>query len=163
MTNKIYDGELFVEEEDKKVLKRIFVNHLLIYNYSLGLLYDNPELRFEVLSRKVVDHIKQENVSPILRAAVHNEIYYQYKKFRRNVKVQKQLTDLQYFTFTVTSYNNTSFTMNKELDKINILGVDLEMELESQLPELGSIKMLYFNISYSSMIDKFMLSVHSVS
>lgn len=163
MTNKIYDGELFVKEEDKKVLKRIFVNHLLIYNYSLGLLYDNPELRFEVLSRKVVDHIKQENVSPILRAAVHNEIYYQYKKFRRNVKVQKQLTDLQYFTFTVTSYNNTSFTMNKELDKINILGVDLEMELESQLPELDSIKMLYFNISYSSMIDKFMLSVHSVS
>lgn len=163
MSNKIYDGELFIKEEDKKVLKRIFVNHLLIYNYSLGLLYDNPELRFELLSRKTVDHIKQEAISPILRAAVHNEIYYQYKKFRRNVKVQKQLTDLQYFTFTVTSYNNTSFTMNEELNKIKLLGVDLEMELENQLPKVGSTKMMYFNISYSSMKDKFMLSVHSAS
>lgn len=161
MTNKLYDSEVFVSDESKKILKRVFVNHLLIYNHSLGLLYKSPELRFEVLSKKVVDYIHERTIEPVLRTAVHNEIYYQYKKFRKNVRVQKQLTDLQYFTFTVGSYNNSSFTVNEERNIITLTGTGIELELEHTLPEEDGSRMLYFNISYSSMKDKFMLSVYS--
>lgn len=159
---KLYSGDIEVSKRDTKILKRIFVNHLLIYNYSLSVLFNAPEMRFETLNKKVIEYIAEKDIKPILKTAVHNEIYYQFKKFKRNVRVQKHLTDLQYFTFVVSSYNNNSFNVNEERNCIYLNGLDtgVELKLHDSLPEQGESKTLYFNISYSSLEDRFMLSLY---
>lgn len=160
MSKKIYETSVNISDEDKKVLKKVLLNHLLVYNYSLGLLYNNSEERFEKVSKLSSDFITEKDLL-VLKTAVHNELYYQFKKFKRNVKVQKNITDIQYVTFTVNSYENTSFTVAEDKMSITLTGPETVLNLEKELPDVDGLNMLYFNISYSSIEDRFILNIYA--
>lgn len=150
MSKKVYDEQVEVAEELDVILKKTFVNHLLVYNYCLHCLYKDPEIPFHTLKKIATNYITEKNISPVIDSAVNNELYYQHKKFRKNIKILKQLTDIQYFTFTVGSYTNSIFTVSTCLTKIKIKGVDGDIVLSKPLPVLDEeVKTIYLNFSYS--------------
>lgn len=157
---KLYDGEVYLSDEDVVKLKKVFVNHLLIYNFALDTLYSNPEIPFNRYADSVSNEIRNTELSPIIRPALLNEIYYQFKKFRRNVRSKKQLTDIQYITFTVSKYVNDQFEVNEEGNKLVLNDTGIVLNMEEPLPDPGKRNFLYFNLSYSSSQDRFMLSVY---
>lgn len=140
-------------------LRKCFLNHLVIYNYSLEILINNPDIRFKDLKLKCYEFIRKKNIKEFIRSPLFNEIYYQYKKFKeRNIKSYKALTGIHYITFLVNSYNNKCF--RKEGNKLIINGTDGYIELNEDLPELtNEDKMIYFNLSYSNKESKYQLSI----
>lgn len=161
MSIKVYDEPVTVNQQVDLTLKRAFVNHLLVYNYCLHLLYKEPETPFHILKRYAATYIQDKKLSPIVESAMYNEIYYQFKKFRRNVKIQKHLNDIQYFTFTVGSYQNNNFTVNKEFTQIEIKGIPGIVQLEKPLPDLGEGNVLvYINLSYSNQENSYRLNIY---
>lgn len=162
MSKKIYDEKVKVAPDLDKALKRAFVNNLLVYNHCLGLLYKNPELTFPALRRLASTYIDQQKLYPIITRAVYNEIYYQYKKFRRNVRVQKTLTNIQYFTFIINDYDNVCFTVNKDRTEINLIELPGAIMLDTPLPELTKNDvMVYVNLSFSTKDNEYRLNMYS--
>lgn len=157
---KLFDGKLFTDEETSKVMKKMFVNHLLIYNYALDILYNDPEISFRKYANLVKNHLDNNELEPIVKPALLNEVYYQFKKFRSNVRVRKQLTDIQYITFTVSRYVNDQLVISDDNTKLTIKGIEATFDLEYQIPDPGKRNFLYFNLSYSSTEDTFKLSVY---
>lgn len=162
MSRKIYDEEVEVDQDLDKNLKRAFVNSLLVYNHCLSLLYKNPELTFNTLRKKAVRYVEEQKLYPIITRAMYNEVYYQYKKFRRNVRVQKTLSNIQYFTFIINDYENVCFTVNKERTEINLIELPGAIKLKVPLPELTEDdKMIYVNLSFSTKDNAYRMSMFS--
>jgi len=162
MSKKIYDETITVDQDLDKALKRAFVNSLLIYNHCLSLLYKNPELSFHVLRRQAAKYIDEQKLYPIVTRAVYNEIYYQYKKFRKNVRVQKTLSSIQYFTFIINDYENVCFTVNEDRTEINIIELPGTIKLNKALPELTEEdKMVYVNLSFSTKDNAYRMNLYS--
>ena len=160
MSKKLYIGEAVVSEESRTTLKALFENHLHIYNYALDQLSKNPEIKFQLFGSLVGKYIEQEQLFPVLKPAIHNELFYQYKKFRRNVKVKREKTDIQYVTATITGYSNNSLTFEDYLMTISLLGLNCSLTVSKSLPRLEPNKLYYYNISYSSLTDSFIVTVH---
>ena len=161
MTNKIYDEQIVVSGDLDKQLKKTLVNHLLVYNHCLNTLYTSPETDFQSLKRIATKYIESKALVPIISSAMFNELYYQYKKFRKNVRVRKLLTDIQYLTFTVANYNNSNFELSDDKAALKLIGMDGEVGLEKPLPEISGDKPIYVNISYSSRDNIYRLNVYS--
>lgn len=162
MSKKIYDEEVKVDQDLDKSLKRAFLNSLLVYNHCLGLLYKNPELTFQALRRLATKYIEQQQLYPIITRAVYNEIYYQFKKFRKNVRVQKTLSNIQYFTFIINNYENVCFTVNESRTEINLIELPGSIMLDKPLPELTKDDvMVYVNLSFSTKDNAYRINMYS--
>lgn len=162
MTTKIYDEVVHVDESLDSLLKKAFVNNLLVYNYCLSVLYKNPEMSFQSLRKKAERYIDKENLYPIIKRALHNELYYQYKKFRLNVRSQKTLTSIQYLTFVINSYNNVCFTVNKDRTELNLIELPGTIKLNTPLPELnGETDTVYVNLSYGTKDNAYRINMYS--
>lgn len=161
MSIKVYDEKVEVDESLDKVLKQTFVNHLLVYNHCLHCLYKDPEIPFHTLKKIATSHIAEKKISPVIDSAVNNELYYQHKKFRKNIKILKQLTDIQYFTFTVGSYTNSIFSVSSCLSKIQFKGIEGHIELLKPLPVLDDdVKTIYLNFSYSGNENSYRVNLY---
>ena len=162
MASKIYDEKVIVDSDLDKSLKRAFLNNLLVYNHCLGLLYKNPELTFQALRRLATKYIEEQKLYPIITRAVYNEIYYQYKKFRKNVRVQKTLSNIQYFTFIINDYDNVCFTVNEDRTEINLIELPGTIKLEKPLPVLTKDDaMVYVNFSFSTKDNAYRINMYS--
>lgn len=158
--NLLYSEYVKVTEDLDSALKKCFVNHLVIYNYGLNLLYHDPEMTFNNLKRSANSYTQQKNISPILDLAIYNELYYQFKKFKRNIKVQKLVTDIQYFTFLLKGYQCRCLEISEDKTSITFTGLPGVMKLSTPLPELNEEDVIYLNLSYSNQEDRYKLSLH---
>ncbi len=162
MNRKIYDEQVTVDQDLDAALKRAFVNNLLVYNHCLGLLYKNPDQSFPTLRKQATKYIDDQKLYPIVTRAVYNEIYYQYKKFRKNVRVQKTLSGIQYFTFIISDYENVCFTVNSDRTQINLIELPGIITAEKPLPELDEdCKMVYVNLSFSAKDNAYRINMYS--
>lgn len=157
---KLFDGELTADKDTRDTLKKVFVNHLLVYNYALEILYNRPDIPFNRYANEVKNYLDETELDPIIKPALLNEVYYQFKKFRSNVKVKKQLTDIQYITYTVSRYSNDQLEVFDNNTKLLLKGIDTTFDLEYPIPDNGNRNFLYFNVSYSSVEDTFKLTVY---
>lgn len=161
MKNNIFNSELIVSDELDAKLKKCFIKHLVIYNYSIELMYKYPSITFKQLKSLIQKYIIDNEIVDYIGNPLYNEIYYQFKKFNKNIKSQKLVSDIHYFTFLVNGYNNKSFTIEK-VNNITILTIkdfDGYITLNKELPKEYENSLLYFNISYSSFENKYLLSV----
>lgn len=160
MNNKVYDNEVEITGELDGSLKKVMLNHLLVYNYCLNLLYKDPEISFQNLKRLATNYIEEKQLTPVITSAMFNELYYQFKKFRKNVKIRKQLTDIQYLTFTVGGYENNNFVYNEDKQEIKLQGLEGKIQLKEPLPLLEDFNSVYVNLSYSNREDIYKLNVY---
>ena len=161
MSNKnLYSEYIHVSADLDEALKRCFMNHLVLYNYSLSLLYDKPYSSFKDIMKQVDARIEEKNTTPIIHIALMNELYYQYKKFKRNIRVQKLVTDIQYFTFFSNGYNCRSMDVSEDRKSITLNDLPGVITLDKPLPELNDEEVVYINISYSNAEDKYKISMY---
>lgn len=155
----IYQEDIIVSDKLDEYLKKCFLNHLIIYNYSLEILIKNPTIKFKDLKLKCYEFISKKKIIEFISSPFFNELHYQYKKFNnQNIKSGKTLTGIHYITFLVNSYNNKCF--NKDNNRLTINNIDGFIELNKDLPEIiDSSKLFYFNISYSNQESKYQLSI----
>lgn len=155
----LYQADVVVENSLDDYLRKCFLNHLVVYNYSLDILIKNPSIKFKDLKAKCYEFIEEKGIKEFMGSPLFNELYYQYKKYtEKNIRSAKTLTGIHYITFLVNGYDNKCFT--KDGNKIIIHGVDGCIELNEDLPEIPDDKqMMYFNLSYSNQESKHQLSV----
>lgn len=161
--SKIYDEYVHVSKDMDETLKRCLVNHMLVYNYSLQKLYDNPEVTFKSVLKDTINHTNFKGIAPIIHIALMNELYYQYKKFKRNIRVQKLITDLHYFTFISIGYASKNLEVNADRTVVKIKDVPGELICDEPLPRIEDDTLIYFNISYSNAEDRYKVSIHIAS
>lgn len=160
MKNNLYNEFVEITPDLDAVLKKCFVNHLLVYNQALSFLHDNEELTFKNLKKMIVKYIAERKLSPIIEIALFNEIYYQYKKFKRNVKIQKLITDIQYFTFLCKGYSTRSLIISDDRTTVKFDGFPGQIELKKELPTINEDEALYVNLSFSNIENKYMISIY---
>ena len=160
-TNKIiYDNYVQVDESLDKYLKKCFVNHLVVYNYCLRLLYEDPELSFRNMKKLATQYLNDKQITQVLDTALFNELYYQQKKFKFNIRVQKLITDIQYFTFLVKDYQCKNFSVSEDRKSLRFNDTNGVMTMDKELPQLPSDTLVYLNISYSNVEDKYKLNIY---
>lgn len=157
--NNLYQAYVIVEDKLDNYLRKCFLNHLIIYNYSLDILIKNPDIKFRDLKAKCHEFIKEKEIKEFISSPLFNELYYQYRKFtEKNIRAAKTLTGIHYITFLVKGYDNKCF--KKDGDKIIIHGADGYIKLNEDLPQIPDDKrMIYLNLSYSNHESKYQLSV----
>jgi hypothetical protein len=160
MKTKLYSEYVDVSEELDKQLKRCFINHLVIYNYSLEQLLASPELNFKKLTKIVTEYVNSSKLTPVIDTAYMNELYYQYKKFKRNIRVQKKLTDIQYFTFITKQYKSKSIKYDTTENRIHVTELSGYIQLTEPLPRLNQDDIIYLNLSYSNNEDRYRISIY---
>ena len=69
MSKNIYVEYIEVTDDLDAILKKCFINHLVLYNYALSVRYDNEDITFKNLKKKVMQHAKESNIKPIMDAA----------------------------------------------------------------------------------------------
>jgi len=163
MRNNLYTEYVDITPDLDAILKKCFVNHLLVYNQALAFLYENEELTFKNLKKMIVAYIGERKLSPIIEIALYNEIYYQYKKFKRNIKIQKLITDIQYFTFLCKGYTTKSLTVSDDRKTIRFDDFAGHIELKKELPPVTDEELIYMNLSFSNIENKYMISIYRSS
>ena len=163
MKNNLYNEYVDITPDLDTVLKKCFVNHLLVYNQALTYLHKDEELSFKNLKKQIIKYIEEKKLSPIIEIALFNEIYYQYKKFKRNVKIQKLITDIQYFTFLCKGYSTRSLIVSEDQLTVKFDGFPGQIELKKVLPTIGEEDPLYVNLSFSNIENKYMMSIYRSS
>lgn len=159
-TRKIYNHPVIPMEGLDPLLKKCFLTHLTIYNYSLELLKDNPQMSFQEIRERVFRYVEDNKIQHLHIQIVQNEIYYQYKKFRRNTSSQKLLSSIQYFTLIVKGFNNGIVTLDDSRTKLRFVDREGYLLLPEPLPDISCADtMVYLNLSYSSMENQFVLSI----
>lgn len=161
MRVKLYEESVLMDPETEATIKRVFVNHLLVYNLCLEYLQRHNEVTFYDLKKRATEIIAEKNIAPVVMSALLNELYYQYKKFSRQVKMKKTLTGIQYFTFTVSSVQNNNFTVGDDHREMEIVGLPGKVRLPSPIPEIGDYDTIYFNLSYSNQENGFRLTIYA--
>jgi hypothetical protein len=155
--NLIYKEEVEVTEELDRFLKKCFKNHLILYNYALSKLIEDPNIDLIKIKSMVYDYTVEHNIRDILRSALYMEIHYLYKKFTSNNLREKLLTNIQYLTFIVFREVPSFLTIERDYLKLgNFRG---EIRLHKPLESVKDYDVLYVNLSYSSKEDKYMLSI----
>lgn len=163
MKNSLYNEYVQITPELDTVLKKCFVNHLLLYNQALTYLYKDEELSFKNLKKQILVYISEKNIKPIIDIALYNEIYYQYKKFKRNIKIQKLITDIQYFTFLCKNYVSKALIVSEDRKSIKFEDFEGQILLNKELPTVDEEDLIYINISFSNIENKYMISVYKSS
>lgn len=154
----LYKEDISVSDDLSSVLKKYLLNHLVLYNHTLEVLEKTPNIKFKDLKKIIYNYIIDKQIKEYISSCLYNEIYYLYKKYINNVKSQKCLTDIQYLTFYVNSYNNKNFNLVD--NKIIFKNIEGHIELNKKLPELDENELFYFNISYSNNENKYQLSIY---
>ncbi|EKD89663.1 MAG: hypothetical protein ACD_33C00014G0005 [uncultured bacterium] len=160
MTNKyvqhicIYENEVIVDETFNKNIKECFINHLNIYNHALEISFNNPAMGFKEKRKLVNDYINNKNFNNIVIEAVYMELYYQHKKFIKNIKSQKLLTSIQYLTFI-----NKGLIFDFINNTVKIKNIDGIIKLEKPITKEMLEGDRYINFSYSGSDNKYLLKI----
>lgn len=171
---KIYNRALEIDEVSKNQIKEVLINHLVLYNWSLdwmrkemsrtnyGLsrsMFAEPRVSFDRLKKKVIEYANQARLLHI-EFALTNELYYLHKKFRKNTRSRKEISDIQYLTFTVSKNRMSGLRLSEDRLTMSIDDTDISFTLNEPFPEITDQGFLYVNISYSNIGDSFNLSIH---
>jgi hypothetical protein len=111
--------------------------------------------------KMVVSYIEEKHLTPVIHTALMNELYYQYKKFKRNIRMQKLVSDIQYFTILSKGYVNPTLHFDLPNNTITVESFPGIIKLNKPLPQLLDGGVIYVNFSYSGDEDKYKMSIHS--
>lgn len=162
MNKKIYNEVVTAEGGLDPILKKCLLSQLAIYNHALEVLRSSPYMSYDdMMLKHVYPFIEQNKLEHVILRAVHNEIYYLHKKFRRGrVFEQKRLSSIQYLTLLVNNYHNNDIQVDKTGTRLSLQGKEGYLQLPAALPAIPSTGvLLYLNLSYSAMNDQFQLSI----
>lgn len=160
MRTNLYNEDVEITPDLDAILKKCFVNHLLVYNQALSYLHEDSEMTFKGLKKEIQKYITERELTPIIEIALLNEIYYQYKKFKRNVKIQKLITDIQYFTFLCKGYSTRSLIVSEDRLSVKFEGFPGEIKLKKALPVASEENTFYVNLSFSNIENKYKISIY---
>lgn len=161
MKANIYSEYIDVDPDVDAAMKKVFMNHLVIYNISLAILYKHPEISFKDLKKQALHYVVSRNIAPVFELALCNELYYQYKKFKSNIRVQKLVTDIQYFTFLLKDHSCKSLILKEDHKTLYFPEIDMSVTLSKELPEFKEDSLTYLNLSYSNQENRYKLSLHA--
>ena len=160
MNKKIYNATVQAKDGLEAILKKCFLTHLTIYNYSLEQLKDHPDMTYQDLRERVFQYVETNQIQHLHIQIVQNEIYYQYKKFKKSNSGQKLLSSIQYFTLILKDFNNGIIQLDESRTKLSFNDRVGHLLLSEPLPVITTPEcVLYLNLSYSSMENQFQLSV----
>lgn len=156
--NKTYTGVCEISEEDSSKLKQCMINHLIVYNYGISVLSNNPKIDFSELKRLCLEFVVEKGLRPVATEGLINEVHYLYKKHKRNTKSQKRVIDIQYLTFVHSGERNGGVVFSDgNTIKISSLGVSLKLvDCDHCFNERNK---MYINISYSAVENKYLVSL----
>ena len=158
MTN-LYSEYAEVSEETSSYLKRCFLQHMAIYNHCLSLLYTDQEIPFKKVKKYAEGYVDSKELTNVIKQPLANELFYQYKKFGKNIRVQKRVTDIHYLTFIGNGTKFGEVTITPGDTSIIISGVPGELKFTKPLPDLDRDKVYYLNVSYSNRGDLFKVTI----
>jgi hypothetical protein len=152
-----YKENVTVSPELDESLKKCFLNHLVLYNYTLDVLDKTPDIHFKNLKKMIYDYIVEKNITIFIGSSLYNELYYLMKKYKNNNKSHKQLSSIQYLTFYINNYDNKNFTV--EGDKIFFKDFKGHITIDKPLPPIENNELIYLNISFSTNENQYQISV----
>ncbi len=159
MTTNLYSQFVDVDQETDSFLKRSFLQHMSVYNQCLGLLRDDPEISFKNVKKYADNYVTTQQLTYVNKEALANELFYQFKKFKRNIRVQKLVTDIHYFTLIGKGNKFGKSVFQHGSKQIALTDIPGEIRLPEPLPYLDREESYYLNISYSNREDKFKLTL----
>ena len=128
--------EITFNDDIKKIIKEALRNHVILYNHSLELLNKNPQLELKELKKQVFAYAKEKNYYPIIKDSLSIELYYLYKKFKRNIKHQKLITDIQYLTFILLKLTKKLIKITVDKEKKQALMINSLFEYFEEIDKL---------------------------
>lgn len=155
---KLYDEYVEVNGELRDYLKDVMSNHVHIYNLGLNLLKNNPNLTFDQLKKQVRELIAEGSYQVYIEPILFNEMYYLFKRFKKNEATKKKVSGVGYLSFHTTRYTNELFVHNSFVDEFTMRNKEGCIKLPKALPKLQHGK-VYLNLSYGGDTEKFKLSV----
>lgn len=155
--DQLYKENISISPELDESLKKCFLNHLVLYNYTLNILEKTPDITFKNLKKMVFDYIIEKDIVNYIGSSLYNELYYLVKKYKNNNKSHKQLSSIQYLTFYINSYDNKNFTLDG--NKIFFKDFKGHITIEKPLPPIENNELIYLNISFSSNENQYQISV----
>lgn len=159
-TNKLYSATVVPKDGLGDTLKRLSLSHLTIYNHALEILRARPDIWQHDLQTQVVAFVEINNIPCLNMHAVRNELYYLYKKFRKQRTSQKHVTSIQYFTLILRNLKTGFAVLDETRTKLKFAGHDGYLELPAPMEEIHHTgKVFYMNLSYSTTADQFVLSL----
>lgn len=159
LNSNIYSETVTVDPGLSETLKRCFINHIVICNYALELMAKDTELSCKALQKEVAAYVEENNISPVLKKPLYNEVYYQHKKYRNNITTPKRVTNVQYFTYITNGISEKEIAFDNVNNRLNITECEGFIYLEKPLPPLQEGVDIYVNLSYSAQKDSFRLTI----
>jgi len=157
----VYKEKVEVTESLDSELKKCFKNHLTLYNYALDLL-KKENLEFSELKERIIEHIKEINLAPVIYSSFNTELFYLCKKAKKNIFNEKMLTGIQYMTFILSKdvfYKNIGVLDIRRFSiKLKHFDGLIKLKKEVVINE-DDFEKIYFNLSLSSKEDSYMLTI----
>lgn len=156
MRKNLLVKKINISEEYDSLIKKCIKNHIILYNYALQLLHNDNTINVSALQKSVKLYINKNNIFPIIKLPLFIEIYYLHKKFKKGVKCQKNITDIQYMTFAINDLQNNCIKIN--IDKKNVIDIKIADFFNYDEYEILNDTVRIINFSYSNKNNSYVLS-----
>ena len=160
MKTKVIEREVDLIEHHE-LLKKVFKNHLYLYNIAIKMLEDNPTLSLLELQEKVKAYVNDNNVFPVIFESLSYEIYYMYRKYQKNIRNQKLFNDIQYLTFKFCNPKKKKLLVYLAPGERMVIRL-ASLLTEDEIEELKTDKNKFINISYSPQLNVYMMNIFEI-
>lgn len=156
MQKNLLTKDIYIPEEHDRLIKDCMKNHIVLYNHALQLLHKNNYESVKMLQKAVKSFIDEHNIFPIVKTSIFIEIYYLYKKFRRGIRAQKNITNIQYMTFIINDLQRANIKINTTATTTVKLKIK-DFLTNKEFAELNN-KVRFINFSYSNVNNTYVLA-----
>ena len=160
MKTKIIEREVDLNEHHE-LLKKVFKNHLYLYNIAIKMLEDKPDTPLLELQEKIKTYVNDNNIFPIIFESLSYEIYYMYRKYQKNIRNQKLFNDIQYLTFKFCNPKKKKLLVYLAPGERMVIRL-ASLLTEDEIEELKTDKNKFINISYSPQLNVYMMNIFEI-
>lgn len=159
--NKIYDEYVQVPTDIKEYIIDSCKNQRKLCIVALDMLNDNKELSFKDLKQDIKDYILDNNIKPVIIECLNNELYYKYKDYQKGKIVKISNDDIYYLTSIFYSYSGRNFKYEQGSLELTLFNHLKGIIIPKALPVLKDGSINFINLGYSSIEDRFVLSMYT--
>lgn len=157
----LYKETIQVTEELHQFLKNEMIQTNQLCLYAVKLLEKNSTLTVSQLKKEIKNYIHQNNIKIYFFSALYNALYTTQKLFQQNRTINLSVGKIHFLTFIIKKYKNRLFTVNEQTKQIKFSDSDGYLTYPKPLPVLTDDESVYWNMSYSPLLDQFQLTLHS--
>ncbi len=157
----LYKETVQVTEELHQFLKNEMIQTNQLCLHAVNLLEKNSMLTVSQIKREIKNYIKQNNIKVYFISALYNALYMTQKRFQQNRSMNLSVGKIHFLTLIVNKYQNRLFTVNETTKQIKFSDHAGYLTYPGTLPNLTDNESIYWNMSYSPLLDQFQLTLHS--